>query len=235
MLALAIAALIGAPIAAAGVIVDGTVAFAVTPSPTPAPAAGTGSASIGVTIGSSGSGGSSGSPIANTGGSHHGGTGSTSPGTPGVPTKPRVPGSPTATANRLILNATAFRPGQSLVAKGTGFTPGEKVQFVLYPGATGVKSFVADSSGTVTATFELSQHTAIGFYIVEATGWQSKRVASANYTVVSAASASGWTLPWLIWVIGGFAVVIAMVLGCGIAFGWLPLRRPSLVPSGHAP
>ncbi len=226
MLVFALMALVGAPIADA------------TPTPTATPSAASGSASIGVTIGSSGSGGGSGTPIANTGGSGHrgaGGSTTAAPGSPGTATKPAVPGSPTATTNRLVLNATEFRPGQTLVAKGSGFTPGEKVQFVLYPGATAVKSFVADASGDVTATFRLSERTAIGSYTVEATGWQSARVASADYSVLSPALAGAGNVPWLIWVVGGFAVLLAVLLGCGIAFGWLPFRRAAMVPTGQLP
>jgi hypothetical protein len=225
ILALVVGMLAGAPVA--GVVVtlgESTASATATPTPTP----GTGAASIGVTIGSAGS---SGGGAGGSGGHHGGGGSGSSPGTPGPPTKPAVPSSPTPTNYRLILNHATFRPGQTLIATGTRFTPGEKVQFVLYPGASPVKSFVANSSGTVKGTFVLSARTASGAHTIEATGWQSKGVASADYSVVSFAGAGGAS-PWLIWLIGGLAVAGAIALVFAVVLGWLPRRPPALVPGG---
>ncbi len=229
-----VALLLGAPVVVIGdALWSAQASAAGTPTPDPSPTPASGASSIGVTIG--------GGPIAISGGSGsntgHGrgsGEGSASSGS-AIPAKPAVPAEPTTTSNRLVLNHLSFRPGETLIATGTRFTPGEKVQFVLYPGATEVKSFVANPSGEVKATFVLSSRTSGGSHTIEATGWQSHLVASADYSVVSSSSASIWSgANWIVWVIGCLAIAGAIVMASGLALGWFPVRLPALVRGGRA-
>ncbi|HEY5230859.1 MAG TPA: hypothetical protein VIJ11_08215 [Galbitalea sp.] len=228
--ALLIGLVLAAPLALAGLALSASPASAdgPTPTPTPVPSSGGGSASVGVTIGGAGTG--SGGSTGGSGGGRGGG-GST-PVAPGVPKKPSVPVTPTSTVNELILNHKTFHPGQTIVATGWGFTPGERVQFVLYPGASPVKSFVTNTAGKVHAVFVLSSRTAAGSHEVEATGWQSGRVASANYLVVTGNATGAGAVPWLIWLVGSCAAAGAIALCFALALGWFPRRPLALVTGG---
>jgi hypothetical protein len=120
-----------------------------------------------------------------------------------------------------------------MLVRGTGYTAGDKVQLVLYPGAVVLKSFVADGVGNLTARFTITKETPTGLHTVEATAWTSCHVANAEFTVVSAVSANGG-IPFLWWVLVVFGVLLAGLLSTMIYFkhpiaGWFgpPDRRSS--------
>jgi hypothetical protein len=133
-----------------------------------------------------------------------------------------VPPSPTVTTNQLTLNHSMLRAGQTLIATGHKFEAGEKVQFVLYPGPMVVGSFMADSTGTVRATTVISPATATGTHTIEATGWNSSRVAAARFAVIRDIGIGKPTMPWVIWLVGGCSVAGAVLAAGVVGLGWLP-------------
>ena len=160
------------------------------------------------------------------------GTSSSTP-TP-VPTPERTdaptpPSEPTDGAGKLELDKETVSPGDWLVATGTGFTAGEKVQFVLYPAAEVIESFEANETGTVIARFRLSDETRAGEHVVEATGWKSDTVRNATFQVVGVAGA----VPWLWWVLIVLGAVFVSLVALAIYFresirGWFG-GRPAVV------
>ena len=175
-------------------------------------------------------------PSRSTGGGTGTGTGSgSSSSTPApVPTPERTgaptpPSEPTDGAGKLTLDKETVSPGDWLVATGTGFTAGEKVQFVLYPGAEVIDSFEADETGTVVARFRLSDETRAGDHVVEATGWKSDTVRNAPFQVVGVAGA----VPWLWWVLIVLGALLVSLIALAIYFresirGWFG-GRPTVV------
>jgi hypothetical protein len=228
---LIVAVTIGLLVAGPAAFLTGAVGVAsADPAPSPTPSVSDGSA-IGVTIGGAPT--SGGGNLALTG-NRGGGGAATSPAGSLTPKKPAIPDSPTATKNRLKLNRTTFHAGQTLLATGTGFAPGEKVQFVLYPGAKPVKSFTADRTGSVIATFVLPSRFPTGVHTIEGTGWQSGAVASTDFFVVSVAGVLGSAgQPWIVWAVGGTAGVLVVGLVCAALLGWFPRRPPRLLAGGQ--
>jgi hypothetical protein len=86
----------------------------------------------------------------------------------------------------LKFSAPQTAPGVSLTVTGTGFQPGETVQF-WFNGAT-VGTSVADTSGGVSATFVVPT-LAPGSYDMNATGGTSNVTVTAAYPVIAAAAA----------------------------------------------
>jgi hypothetical protein len=194
-------------------------------------------ATLGVIIPASGS--ATPSPTSTTGGSGTGtgGSGTTGGGTTELPTQadgtPIPPDQPTKDAKDLTLDRESVSANEWIVATGTGFTPGEKVQFVLYPGKVIIGTFTADASGMVVARFKITDQARPGVYVVEATGYQSFRVANAEFRVVAPGDAG--TFPWLWWVIVVLGVLLASLLATAIYFrhtirSWFAPGAP--VPGG---
>ena len=129
---------------------------------------------------------------------------------------PIPPDNPTDGADALDLDRETVSANGWVVATGTGFRPGEKVQFVLYPGAIVIGSFVADAGGTVIARFKITDEARPGTYVVEATGWQSFRVLNAEFRVVAESDAG--VFPFLWWVLVVIGVILAALLAAAIYF-----------------
>jgi len=212
---------------------SGTIGVVIPESIAPTPAGGGGSTGGGSTGGGSSGGGSTGG-----GGTPGGGTG-------GTPTcaAPKADGSPTpppeATASvpKLVLDHERIAAKESMLVRGTGFTAGEKVQLVLYPGAKVLNTFAADAVGNLTARFSIGQDVPTGLHTVEATGWTSCHIQNAEFTVVSAAVAVGG-IPFLWWVIVVVGVLLIGLISTMIYFrrsiaGWF--GRSDLQPTGAAP
>jgi hypothetical protein len=161
-----------------------------TPAPTPAPGGstpgGSGAGGSGSGAGGSGSGGAAGTPTAPAGAT-------------GDVVAPTPPATPSENASKLELDPERISVREWMTATGTGYNAGENVQFVLYPGAEVIGSFVADVTGKVTARFRIPEETRSGSHVLEATGWASKKVSNGTFTVVTAAGAG--TIPILWWVI----------------------------------
>ena len=181
-----------------------------TPAPTPSPSSSSG--------GTNGGGSSSGSGASGGGTTGGGTTTGTNPDGSPIP-----PASPTADAPGLELDRASltYSAHDWVIATGTGYTPGEKVQFVLYPGAVVLGSFVADASGTVTARIRVPDDTRPGTHTIEATGWTSRHVTNREVTVTAVASAN----TWLWWVIVVLGILVAGLVALAIYFresirGW---------------
>ena len=157
-----------------------------------------------------------------------GGSGSSTPPVTPPPTtnpdgSPVPPTKPTEGAAKLVLDKDSLSVHDWLTATGTGYTPGEKVQFVLYPGAVVIGSYVADAAGKVVARFRIPEETRPGDHVLEATGWTSKRVMNAAFSVVTPSGAA--TVPWLWWVLLVTGVLLASFIALAIYYresirGW---------------
>lgn len=159
------------------------------------------------------------SPSSSTGG----GTPTPTPAPSNPDGSPIPPSKPTEDAGDLELDPEALPADEWMVATGSGFAPGEQVQFVLYPGPVIVGSYVADAAGHVWARFRIPADTRPGDAVVEATGWTSGYVANAPFTVVAIAGAGG--LPVLWWVAIVLAALLAGLIATAIFFrnsirGW---------------
>lgn len=208
------------------ILVSATTSYLV--APTPGFAASqtiTAAPTVGVIIPPSGSATSTASPspsaTSTTGGGTTGGSGGGSPVEPiELPTKsdggPIPPSEPTEDADGLDLDRESVTADEWIIATGTGFSPGEKVQFVLYPGAIIIGSFVADAGGTVVARFKITEDARPGTYVVEATGWASTRVLNDEFRVVAVSDAE--VFPFLWWVLVVIGVLLAAFLAVGIYF-----------------
>ncbi|MBG6055803.1 hypothetical protein IWX81_002231 [Salinibacterium sp. CAN_S4] len=155
---------------------------------TPPPATG----GSGTTPGGSGSG--SGRP-----GSGSAATPATPAGTSGEVVAPIPPATPSENASKLELDPERISANEWMTATGTGYNAGENVQFVLYPGAEVIDSYVADATGNVTARFRIPEETRSGSHVLEATGWVSEKVSNGEFTVVTPAGAGA--IPTLWWVV----------------------------------
>lgn len=163
-------------------------------------------------------------PTAGTTGS--GRAGSATPPIPDASTTPQsvnIAPNPTETKNRLALNSAVLHPGDTLIAGGHGFTPGEKVRFVMYPGSRVIGLSDTGSSGGVTGTTVIARDTQSGGYIIEATGLQSARIASATFVVAVASPSAAAPIPAaLVPVIAVAGIAIVGVSATLIGFGGFP-------------
>jgi hypothetical protein len=122
-----------------------------------------------------------------------------------------VPGAqPVPKADPLTLTPARVRAGERVQATGTGYTPGERVQFVLYPTPVIIGSYTADAKGVISTTFAVPVDTKTGPHTVEATGWVSRHASNGTLVVVTAVAAIGpisstW---WLI----GIGILLALIL-----------------------
>jgi hypothetical protein len=176
------------------------------------------------------------------GGSGHGGSGGAGSGSgsgdgtrltdpDGSPTAPRAP---MEHADGLDLDRERVSTKQWMIATGSGFTPGEKVKFVLYSDPIVVGSFVANASGQATARFLVPDSLRSGVHVTEATGWDSRHVENKRFTVLSGAAVA--SIPALWWLIVVFSVLLIGLISTSIHFrrtiaGWFGVTTG---PTGSA-
>lgn len=158
-----------------------------------------------------------------------GGGGGTSTPPPTEPTAPTVPNKPTVDAFDLRIEPDRVQAGDTIVATGTGFTPGEQVQFVVYSDPIVAGSFVAAADGSIVAEFETSEDLRLGRHTVEATGWVSQRVANDIFILVSPNGQGVSIFPGIVWTVAGSGTGLAIILYViGAARGWFPIPFPAL-------
>lgn len=166
------------------------------------------------------------------GGSNPGGDGSNPGSTPvknpdGSPIAPASPGEP---ASGLTLDHETIEAKQFMIATGTGYSPGEKIQVVLYPGAIVIGSYAADASGAFEARFRIPEDTATGIHTIEATGWDSGHVTNKEFTVTSPAFAAGVPVLW--WVLAVSGVILTSLISAAVYFRFSLFRifsgRPAM-------
>lgn len=143
---------------------------------------------------------------------------------------PGESGTPTAapTVGSIVFGAPQVAPGGRQTATASGFAPGETVSAVLHSEPVDVGTFVADDSGTVTASFTVPSGTSTGEHRLVLTGQTSSASAEGTFTVTAAATAS--ILGSLAdtgsdankWALSGLLLLLA---GAGLAAMSLRLRR----------
>lgn len=207
----------GAPITVIIPDLSGSASPTPTPTPTPTSTAGTGGGNHG---GSNNGGG-------NSGGGTGGGVTPTNP--DGSPIPPKKPGK---NKPALVLDHSARAVGELLTATGTGFGAGERVQFVLYPGAVVIGSVAADANGTVTVRFRIPDKTATGDHVLEATGWTSAHVANKAFTVTSSVQSGLFPLWWVYVVVGVLllSLISALIHFRSTIAGWF---GAAVAPAGQ--
>lgn len=148
---------------------------------------------------------------------------------------PIPPNRPTEGAERLKLDHKSIVADKWMIATATGFAPGEKGQFVLYPGSVVIGSYLADAAGKITARFRIAEETRPGVHVAEATGWTSGHVANEEFTVVTVGMTAGWPLLW--WVLLVLGVLLTGLIATAVHFrrsirSW---SGPNLQPAGSVP
>lgn len=166
-------------------------------------------------------------------------TGGSSAGAPTVVTTPgntasssdgSVPGAP-----HLTLDHDSVAPNRWVLATGVGYTPAERVHFLLFPRTVDLGTFTADASGDITARFRVPADARPGAHTVEATGVTSHFVRNAPITVVSAGFAEELPYRWWIGIVVGAVLlgILALVFYFRHSIaGWFP---PSTPATGLAP
>lgn len=147
---------------------------------------------------------------------------------------PKPPGEPTKNAPKLTAdNQRAEARGWMTIA-GTGFTPGEKVQVVVYSEPIVIGSFLADGGGRLSARFLIPAQLHPGSHSIEATGWISRHVMNVNFTVVTAIVAA--TFPTEMWILVVLGVLLTCTISLAIYFRRSIFRRFSggSEPAGSA-
>ncbi len=170
------------------------------------------------------------------GGSGRGNGGRTAPDAPAcVPAEPAVPSAPASSGGTATTDKQLYLAGEQVTATATGFEAGEQVQLVLFSDPSLIGTFTADAGGQVQAVFPVAESTAVGSHTVQFTGW-CKKVSLATVLVgaSNAAAATGGldVPPWLWWVIGGLAIVVAVLVFWQIV---RVMRVPAATPGASAP
>lgn len=137
---------------------------------------------------------------------------------------------PSVTANEVKLTAAVVEVGKPISATVHGYTPGEKVRFVVYSTPMVVGDSVATTGGDAAATFAVPKALAPGIHTLEATGWVSHRVSNQTFVVAAAGTLSNTTSvfsavdgrPWIIWAIAGGVLLLALIAT------WIAAARRSL-------
>ncbi|MBC7519186.1 MAG: hypothetical protein H7248_09990 [Microbacteriaceae bacterium] len=129
---------------------------------------------------------------------------------------------PAINAHPAYLNATSAAPGGTIVATVRGYTPGEKVRFVLYSSPIVIGDALADPSGSATQNVGIPKNLPAGTHTIEATGWESHRVSNQTFLVVTSAKGIASLFPWIIWVIAGGILLLA---GLAVAVAFAFVRR----------
>jgi hypothetical protein len=143
------------------------------------------------------------------------------------PTEPRIARTPSTSGERATVDKSAYRAGDPLTVSFGGFTPGEKVQVVLYSEPILIGNFDAGPDGAVAQAFTLPSDLPAGAHTLQLTGWQSGKVATVSFVVASPATAAAPDIQgmpvWAWWIGGGVLAILAAV-----GAWWLvrALRRP---------
>ena len=146
------------------------------------------------------------------------------------PAAPQVAATPQPDAGGALISPDHLRPGDTATVTGTGYTPGEQVQLVLYSAAVVVGSFAADDTGTVRAEFTVPADLGIGRHVAELTGWQSARVQNVAFTVDGSPAPASVGLSSDQWrlVLAAGALVLLLIASVGTL---ISLQRPRQVTS----
>ena len=110
---------------------------------------------------------------------------------------------PSEDAGDLILDRETIIANEWMIATGSSYKAGEKVQIVLYPGAIVIGSYLVEADGTFSARFRIPADTRAGSYIAEATGWVSLRVTNEGFDVVTPALSDAFPYLWWVYVVVG--------------------------------
>jgi hypothetical protein len=129
---------------------------------------------------------------------------------------PIPPPEPTENAPKLAVDKDRLQANEWIIVSSEGFTQGEKVQVVIYPGAIVVGSFTVDAPTGLSARFRIPQTTLTGLYVLEVTGWQSSYIENAEVTVVSAPLVSSSSAIWSVYVVLG--VLFMGLMSLALAF-----------------
>lgn len=113
------------------------------------------------------------------------------------------------------LDPDRLAAGEWMEATASGYTAGEQVQVVLYPGAVVIGSVGADVAGFISTRVQVPDDFRPGSHTIEATGWQSEYAANADFTVVTSPVGAETGLPfmwWLIILLALLAITVVVVL-----------------------
>jgi beta-xylosidase len=139
----------------------------------------------------------------------------------------------------LSIDDGSVRAGESFTVRGSGFAPGERVEFTLFSTPTYLGDLVADPSGAFVGTLRVPTATDPGAHTLRAAGAQSGTLAEAELTVLAAAPApgtdpapgSGSGSGGPLAVTGGSVGGAILVAGLLLAAGWWLVRRRRSVSS----
>lgn len=189
-----------------------------TASPIPSPSASSGGEG-------SGGGGSTGGG-SSAGGSGSGGGGSTGGGgaacVPSATTPPLGSG-PALTPGALGLNTHRPSQGDEVLVTGEGFQAGEKVVLTLYSSPQKLGVVTVRTNGQIYAHVTIPRKTPTGAHTIQATGFQDCKVSAVAFEVVSPSGPGSSLFPWVVWVIAGGGIGIAVIgVLLASALGWLP-------------
>ena len=123
---------------------------------------------------------------------------------------------PTKGAGKLKADHDRIEPHGWMTVTGAGFTPGEKVQLVVYSKPIIIGSYLADVSGGFSARFLTPEKLRPGTHVAEATGWISRHVMNVEFTVVTATVAESFPARW--WLIVVLGVLVTGAISTAIYF-----------------
>ena len=128
----------------------------------------------------------------------------------------------------LTVSETVVEPGDTITVSGSGYAPNSSVTVTMEREGGGTPTplgtFTTNSSGSFSGDVEIPETTAVGRYVMRASGSDGQcigvaRVLSAGFTVRAAAAAAAVgprtgtdVLPWLILAVAVIAVGGALVL-----------------------
>jgi hypothetical protein len=127
-------------------------------------------------------------------------------------TEPTAAPTPAASpAATLRLDVTSAAQGGEVVATGEGFQPGEQVLFTLYSSPAKLGSFTARSNGQVIGRVTIPERTQLGTHTIQALGYLDCRTENAVVEVVSPSGNGSSIFPWIVWIIVGGGLVLALI------------------------
>jgi len=131
-------------------------------------------------------------------------------------TEPSVPSSPAKAGNEASFDKDIYYQGDTVNVTANRFTAGEQVQLVVFSDPTLIGTFAADETGTVRATFTVSDSMTTGAHTLQFTGW-CKTVALGSVLIGSTGQGQAHTwlasVPVAVWWILGVLLVLALAYG----------------------